>query len=154
MSAESINSPEPTAKNKACKVLTPDNLKAKTVLKALRGLSQSHAFPKHWADQVYSAIGFKTAQVTDATGPMMHIFNVFDPISRMFSRSSERFSRKNFDKELDGYENSLNKQESVILEESELRLVGLGMSKKLVTQIVIAAKASGEAIAAVLKQAL
>lgn len=141
-----------TPKNQTYKNLSADQIKTKAVLQALRGLSQSHAHPKKWADQVYAAIDFKASQVTDATGPMMHIFSVFDPISRMFARSDTKFSKVTVDQEMTDYEKALNAGQTNLLNTSKTKLLTLGLSKDLVAQIVAAAKASGKAIYEELKK--
>lgn len=75
-----------TIKNGKVDELSPKLIKQKQNLQSLRGISQTHVTPKQWADNLYIALDFSCSQVTDATGPMMHIFSVYDPISRMFSQ--------------------------------------------------------------------
>jgi hypothetical protein len=142
-----------TVKNKSKISLAKNEIKQKRILQALRGLSQSHAHPKKWADQVYSAIDYSCAQVTDATGPMMHIFNVFDPISRMFARGG-RFTCRNVDKEISNFNDPLSVAQTSILNSSIAKLIQLGMTRKMIDKVILAAQASGTAIHSELSKAI
>lgn len=134
-----------TKKNCSYITLTKTDIKRKRVLQAIRGLSQSHTHPKKWADQIYSAIDFSCSRVTDATTPMMYIFHIFDPISRMFG-SPGRFTSRTFNNEISGYNNDLTDGQKNLLNTSRAKLITLGVSKELVDKIVLTAKASGETI--------
>lgn len=134
-----------TKKNRSCKKLTIAKIKQKKFLKAIRGLSQSHVHPKKWADQVYSAIDFSCSLVTDATTPMMYIYHVFDPIKRMFARKGH-FTVRAFNEVMANYNNPLSDTQVKLLKTYKTRLKKLGMSEKLIDQIIIAAKVSGKAI--------
>ncbi|MFT4554508.1 MAG: hypothetical protein ACI9S8_003159 [Chlamydiales bacterium] len=74
------------------------NIKQKGVLTGLRSISQSHAFPKQWADNLYIALPVST-KVTNVTQPLMNIHNSFSPISLMMSweAGAKKYSSKNFD---------------------------------------------------------
>lgn len=134
-----------TEKNQSYAILKKQEVKTKIVLQALRGLRQSHAHPKKWADQVYAAIDISCPQVTDMTQIMMHIFGVFDPISRMFA-SAGQFSSKTFDRVISSYQLPLTEVQKDILQSAEEKLATLGMSSALILSIMNAARASGLAI--------
>src|SRR5205085_556905 len=106
-----------TLKNERVQTLTPQVIKQKQYLKALRGLPQTHATPKQWADNLYVGLGFQCPLVTNATTPMMHIFSVFDPISRMFNEPG-RFSPQIFDQIKDEYDQPLNDAQDSMLDEA------------------------------------
>lgn len=134
-----------TKKNRSCKKLTIKKIKQKKFLQAIRGLSQSHVHPKKWADQVYSAINFSCSRVTDATTPMMRIYGVFDPISRMFAHLGH-FTVQAFDEIMHNYKDPLSNDQKNLLKNAATQLIKLGMSALLVNRIIMAAKASGNAI--------
>jgi hypothetical protein len=134
-----------TKKNRSYPTLTPANLRQKAVLEALRGLSQSHIHPKKWADQVYVGLDFSCSQVTDATTPMMRIFSVFDPISRMLG-SEGRFTSLVFDRVLRDYEKPLSSVQEDILMSSKGRLLALRMPIATIQKVIATAKATGRAI--------
>lgn len=98
-------------------------------------------------------LDFSCSQVTDATGPMMHIFSVYDPISRMFAQVG-RFSPKNFDAILDEYEKPLKECLKKTLSEAKSDLKKIGMKESVIEKIEEAAVLSGLAIRDVLKHAL
>lgn len=134
--------------------LTLSSLKKKCSLQALRGRTiQTHAFPKQWADMMYSGMGFHTSCVTDATTPMMHIFGVFDPISRMFARA-DRYTSSIFDRVIREYGRPLTAVESQIVAEARKTLLKLKMKKGQIDVVVETARKSGDAISKVLKKAV
>jgi hypothetical protein len=133
-----------TLKNQRFTELTVAQLKSKQCLQALRAISQTHATPKQWADNLYNGLDFTCPKVTDATTPMMHIFNVFDPISRMFRAS--RYSRAVFDSTLADYDKPLSEDLQNLLNTAKAQLYTLGMKKEMIDNIVEAAKRSGQAI--------
>jgi hypothetical protein len=141
-----------TQKNAKVLALTPAILKKKSSLQSLRGISQSHAFPKQWADNLYIALGlqgFSSPRVTDVTQRLMQLLGVYDPINRMFSYPS-RFSRNVFDSVMTGYHQPLSEplvnMRSVVF----VALQQLGMSPALIERVDEAARNSGEAIFQVL----
>lgn len=142
-----------TIKNGRIEELTPQKLKQKQYLKALRDVSQTHATPKQWADILYCALGFSSGKVTNVTQHMMHIFSVFDPISRMFARIG-RFSSKGFDEIMDNYDEPLSKGLKSTLKSARLELSKLNMKKGLIDKIEEAARRSGKAIYNQLTEAL
>lgn len=134
--------------------LTLSCLKKKSSLQALRGRTiQTHAFPKQWAAMMYSGADFHTSRVTDATTPMMHIFGVFDPISRMYA-TADRYTSSIFDRVLNEYGRPLTKVESAILVKSRKTLSKLGMNKDQIKVVVDTARKSGTVILKVLKKAV
>lgn len=96
-------------------VLNAKTIRKKSVLQSLRGVSQSHAFPKQWADNLYEALPLKVP-VTQATGPLMRIFNIFHPISLIFSIHGEegKYSPEDFDKVMGFYEKYLSDFQRII----------------------------------------
>ncbi|CRX38572.1 hypothetical protein [Estrella lausannensis] len=142
-----------TIKNGQVTQLTKTNVKQKANLQALRSVSQTHIHPKQWADNLYIALPFKASRVTDATGPMMHIFSVFDPLSRMFAQPA-RFSAAVVDKVLKNYDADLTKDQKAILKEAREDLVKLKMKSGMIDQIEEAARLSGAAITRILKEVM
>lgn len=142
-----------TIKNGQVAELDSRILKQKANLKALRSVSQSHIHPKQWADNLYVALEFKASRVTDATGPMMRIFSVYDPLSRMFAEPG-RFSAAVVDRVLKNYDEDLDDDQEEILSQARNDLKALKMKEKMVAQIEEAARASGEAICSILKEEL
>lgn len=142
-----------TKKNSGVPVLTIKNLKSKTNLKALRGISQTHITPKQWADNLYLALHFSVPQVTDATGPMMHLFNVYDPLSRIFDIPG-RYKPTNVDQTLQNYFQPLSNEQAASRIEARANLHHLGMDLNLVDYIERAAQVSGIAIAQELARVL
>ncbi len=142
-----------TKKNGLIQLLTPQILKQKSKLQALRNISQTHAIPKQWADNLYVVLGFSYSRVTDVTVHMMHIFQVFDPISRMFSLL-DRYSIINFDQVMNNYHNALLEGEQKLLETARSKLYQLEMPLEKINIVEQTAKASGEAIYQVLLQAI
>ncbi len=138
-----------TKKNRSLSTLTKAQIKQKRCLQALRGLPQSHIHPKQWADNLYVGIDFSCARVTDCTTPMMYIFSVYDPISRMFSASG-KYSARVFDGVITNYDEPLSSGQKNLLKTARVRLLKLGMKKEVVDQIERAAKLSGIAMRDVL----
>lgn len=137
-----------TEKNDSYPVLDARTIKKKKILQAFRGLSQAHSRVKIWADQVYNALKFKTSSFTDATAPMMHIFRLFDPISRMFDTPG-RFSRTTFDQVMNNYSddpNDLDEGQLNVLNTAKAKLVRLKMDNEQIELVVKAARESGFAI--------
>ena len=150
-------------------------IKTEAFLTGLRGIPQSHIKPKYWADNLYASLDFKARRVTDATGPMMHIFKVYDPISRMLATETH-FRAADFDRALDDYftwykppvrvarrlENGrivrrllvpkrirmvrLSKEQKAALNKAKRDLRIAGMEEEMIDQIELAAQASGKAI--------
>jgi len=140
-----------TKKNRSLSTLTKAQIKQKRCLQALRGLPQTHATPKQWADNLYVGLDFTCARVTDCTAPMMYIFNVYDPISRMFSTSG-KYSTRVFDQVIGDYDKALSSGQKNLLKTARARLFRLDMKKEMVDQVERAAKLSGEAVRDVLKE--
>ena len=131
-------------------------LKRKSSLKALRGLSQSHAFSKNWADNLYIALDFQTSCVTDATGPMMWIFATYDPISRMYNEPG-RYSTRVFDRVMSNYSvesANLSEGQKNTLENAKEKLRDINMNNDQINLVIEAAKASGRAIFQILQSAI
>jgi len=142
-----------TIYNQTVDTLTPQILKKKASLQALRGRRlQTHAFPKQWADILYAGLGFRRGPVTDVTGPMMHIFSVYDPISRMFD-GSERYTSAVFNRVMKNYNKPLSDGQTNLLNTAKSKLRLLGMKKAMVDLIQETAKRSGSAILQVLSDA-
>lgn len=139
-----------TKKNEKIKNLLNPTLLHKENLQSLRGIPQSHIFPKNWADNLYTALDFKCSRVTDATGPIMKLLSLYDPISRAFN-VEERFSKKIIVSIFKNYE------ETVLSEKNEERLSArkslrdLNMKKSMIDLIETAAKQAGLAIYKTLK---
>lgn len=142
-----------TIKNGKVPVLTAQKLRNKTNLKALRGISQTHITPKQWADNLYLALDFTVSQITDATGPMMHLFSVYDPLSRIFA-IPDRFKPTNVDQVLQNYFQPLTIAQNTARLDARTSLLNLQMNPDLVDRIEMAAQASGTAIAQALAQFL
>lgn len=141
-------------KNNQRDTLTLSNLKTKCYLRSLRGRTiQTHAFPKQWAEMMYSGMGLHTACVTNATTPMMHIFGVFDPISRMYA-AADRYTSSTFDKVLREHGRALTAVESEIVAEARKALLKLKIKKNQIDVVVETARKSGKAISGVLKKAV
>lgn len=79
------------------------NLGQKKVLKALRGLSQVHFFPKMWADQVYLTLPIRAPLMTNITKSLMDIFACFDPINLAYSHTSTKYTKNNLSSVLSIY---------------------------------------------------
>jgi hypothetical protein len=140
-----------TKANQKVRNLTPATLKRKTSLQSLRGRTiQSHAFPKQWADIMYAGLPFSCPRVTDATAPMMHLFSVYDPISRMFDAS--RYSATVFDQVMDNYSNPLTAAQKNTITTARNRLYNLGMKKGMIDLIQETARRSGLAIHQILQE--
>lgn len=134
-----------TEYNQSVETLSEAILKKKRTLQALRSrVIQSHAFPKQWADILYAGLPFSCARVTDATTPMMHIFSIFDPISRMFN--SDRYTPAVFTNVMAKYHDPLNDAQKNLLRTARAKLFQLNMEKEMVDLVVETAKRSGEAI--------
>ncbi|MES2615027.1 MAG: hypothetical protein V4591_06400 [Bdellovibrionota bacterium] len=142
-----------TQKNENIQFLTKKILKQKASLKALRDIAQSHATPKQWADNVYVALDFSCSQVTDVTTPMMDIFKIYDPISRMYALY-DRFTCKSFDDIMKTYFDPLTDLQKKILQEEKNKLFALKMPEDMVKLIIEAAKVSGKAIYQALSEEL
>ncbi len=140
-----------TDKNRRILTLSKQQIKQKQCLEALRFISQTHATPKQWADNLYAGLDFSCSCVSDATQHMMHIFGVFDPISRMYAAGG-RYSAKVFDKVMADYEKPLADRNTLDTAKTQLRI--LGMSRGMVDKIELAAKMSGLAIYQTLKEAV
>lgn len=135
-----------TDKNSSVQVLTAQKLKNKGNLKTLRAISQTHIMPKQWADNLYIALEFKVPQVTDATGPMMHLFSVYDPLSRMFNIAG-RYNANNVNTVLQNFFQPLSEERNTARLNARNSLLNLKMSLELVDRIESAAQASATAIA-------
>lgn len=137
--------------NQAVQEITLSILKRKQTLQALRSNRiQSHAFPKQWADILYAGLPFKYARVTDVTSKMMHIFGVFDPISRMFALSS-RYHSNHFDQVMTSYSTPLSATQREVLRSAKLSLYNLGMKAELIDLIESTARRSGRKIYEILQ---
>lgn len=84
----------------------------KKFLKALHGISQTHAFPRQWAMNLYNALEkSQKKRITDITSPLMNIYTTFDFVSlaKKFPKFlGERYSikyykiwKENYDKYID-----------------------------------------------------
>ncbi len=89
--------------NQTIDVLNKTTLGQKKNLQALRGISQSHAMPRQWANNIYAALPLKICRVTDITKEIMAIFKVFDPISLSFCLFPE-YNQSHFDSMLKNYD--------------------------------------------------
>ena len=135
-----------TAKNKEWTTVSKADMKLESSLKALRGISQTHAHPKDWADNLYSSLGIKAKKrMTDATGPMMHIFKVYDPISRMFD-SEYRFNDWVFNEEIKNYSAPLTAKQKEKIAASVAALLKANIPQEKIDLIIKAAIESGKAI--------
>lgn len=139
-----------TKKARSFMTLSRKQLKQKRCLQAVRGTSQTHAHPKQWADNVYAGLDFSCARVTDATTPMMHIFSVFDPLSRMFTAA--RHTEKIFDEVMAAYNKPLSEAQKNLLATAKTRLLKLGMKQEMIDQVTEAARRSGQAIVNVIQE--
>lgn len=142
-----------TIKNGKLPVLTAQKLKNKTNLQSLRGISQSHISPKQWADNLYLALDFIVPKVTDATGPMMHLYGVYDPLSRIFNIPG-KYSPNSVNTVLLSYFNPLTVMQNTVRLNARNSLINLHMSIELIDRIETAAQASGNAIARLLAHEL
>lgn len=126
-------------------------LKQKKSLQGLRGRTlQTHAFPKQWADILYAGLPFSAKRVTDATEPMMHLFSVYDPISRMFNTT--KYTTAVFDQVMNDY---LDEPEQTdLINTARGRLLNLGMKKEMVDLVQETARRSGLAIYETLRETL
>lgn len=133
--------------------LTLDRLKQKSSLQALRSNRiQTHAFPKQWADVFYAGLGFSSGRVTNVTTPMMGIFSIFDPISRMLEG---KYKKARFTLVLNQYETrTLTQTEQTKLTKHRKALSDLRMPQEKIDLIERTARASGLAIYRTLKQAV
>lgn len=143
-----------TKKNGEVKELTPVKLQHKGNLQALRGVSQTHVHPKHWADSLYAGLDFKASKVTDATGPMMRLFSVYDPLSRMLTPTEKRFSNTIINDVITNYDEDLKPDQKKQLAAAKKDLKEVGMKKSMIDKIEKAATASGEAIHKLLSKEL
>ncbi len=130
-----------TQKNSKVTVLTPKVIKQKQRLSNLRAISQTHATPKQWADNIYAGLDFSTPQVTDATQPMMSLFQGYDPISIAFGQAGKYGAKTHFDMMMKNY-SKLIKLDGKAREQ----LIYLGMTGEMVDQVAKAARLSGQAI--------
>ncbi len=137
-----------TKKNDSYPVLDARTIKEEEVLKALRNVSQGHYIERKWAMQVYCALKFKTARYTDATAPMMHIFRLFDPISRIYNTNGDS-PEIIFDYVMENYSNDLkdlDKDQLNVLMTARKCLEDLHMDDEMIDLVVEAARESGFAI--------
>lgn len=142
-----------TIHNQSVQTLTLDTLKQKPSFQALRGRTlQTHAFPKQWADILYAGLNFSCPRVTDATTPMMHLFSVWDPISRMFD--TPRYTSKVFNQIMQNYNKPLSDGQKNLVATAKAKLLALKMEKAMVDLVVKTAQASGKAIYQVLSAAV
>jgi hypothetical protein len=132
-------------------VLTRNLLKQKKTLRALRGIAQTHLHPKEWADNLYLALGFKNGRVTNITKHLMHIFAVFDPISRMFGGVGNYTAAK-FNRALANYDDPLSDGNQNLLRATRVALAALGMPVEKINLVEQAARATGQVIRAVLTE--
>lgn len=109
-----------TLKSQRLKTVTGLNVKQKQVLQTLRGISQTHVFPKQWADNLYIALPFKAKKVTDATGALMGVYNSFHPISLIMGWNSVagKYRKANFDIVMDIYKRHAKALKAVFLDPS------------------------------------
>lgn len=142
-----------SSKNQSLEPLSKTQIKQKTHLQAIRDMTQSHIFPKQWADSLYAALGFSCPQVTDVTGPMTHIFSIYDPISRMFATIGT-YSSAVFDNVIAHYHEPLTVAQAQILDEAKGKLRKHKMPEDKINQVVLAAQYSGEAIRSLLVRLL
>jgi hypothetical protein len=142
-----------TLKNGKVTKMTPNVLKQKQYLKALRDVSQTHATPKQWADNLYLALGFPVSQVTDLTQHLMHIFGVYDPISRALG-TTERFTKKRLGQVLTSYDAPLTATQESIIADAKKALKGLKLPEAKINLVITAAQESGKAIHKVLTKKL
>lgn len=133
--------------------LSARQIKQMQALKALRGLAQTHAFPRQWAGNVYAALNFSCHPVTDATTAMMRIFAVFDPISRMQAHIG-KYSTRVFDAVMNNYDRAPTEVEQSIITTQKAKLSSKGMDDAMIAKVIQAAKVSGAAIHRVLQQHL
>ena len=80
--------------------LTFENIGKKSVLQSLRGIGQTHIFPKIWGDEMYKALPVTASRVTELTGPMMRLFSLFDPINLTYqvpANLNTRYHHKYFE---------------------------------------------------------
>jgi hypothetical protein len=128
-------------------------LKKKKSLQGLRGRTlQTHAFPKQWADILYAGLPFSAKKVTDATGPMMHLFSVYDPISQMFDTT--KYTTAVFDRVMNHYCDPLTPDQITLINTARGQLINLGMQKEMIDLVQETAKRSGRAIYDTLRQTL
>ncbi len=140
-----------TEKNEKVKELTPKAVKLKSSLESLRGLSQTHATPLKWAENIYAALDFHPESAGEARGYLSHLFQVYDPISRMWA-TPERFGRKVFDSVMQSYSKPLTHALKNQRDTALVRLYQLEMTKEMFDLVERAAQASGAAIHAVLRK--
>lgn len=134
-----------TEKNRKIGRLGPNNIKQKKVLSALRAVSQSHLFPKNWADNIYPFLGFNHNQVTHVTTPMMRIFGVYDPISRMYAKG-DNFSARYFNEVMAEYDGPLTAGQQQVLQAAKKQLREIKMPEAIIGRVEEAAIASGRKI--------
>ena len=109
-----------TEKSSKVTTLTSNTLKNKSCLTSLRNISQSHIFPKNWADNLYLMLGITVPQVTNVTGPMMNLF-LYDLLSRML----------NSDAVIKNYDQPLSDSNEIIRLNAKTALARQGLNKKL-----------------------
>ncbi len=146
-----------TEKNGKVEDLTTYLLKQRQYLESLRGLSQTHIFPKQWAENLYSALGFKASRVTDVTQHFMAILGVFDPIARAFSgayNNASRFTNKTLENVLTSYNDPLPQHLKDLLKDSKQHLKDQNLPDDKIQLVVKAARESGKAIYQVLADEL
>ncbi|MCH9627843.1 MAG: hypothetical protein S4CHLAM2_14890 [Chlamydiales bacterium] len=162
-----------TENNARITELTRSKLKEKRSLRALRHTSQSHLKPKQWADNLYASLtfperlhpalrsqgnsmeevdefAFRASRVTNVTTPMMHLFSLYDPISRAFSEQGV-YSARTFDRVMDTYGAPLSDGQQNLRLTARESLAAQQMRPMLVDRIEEAAKQSGAAIHSMLK---
>ncbi len=134
-----------TLKNREVTELTVSKIKQKGMLQALRNVSQSHIHPKQWAENIYAALDVHASRVTDITQHFMHIFGVYDPISRMFSMQGN-YTVKHFNDVMASYMQPLTNIQESILNGAAYHLYEVGVPMEKVNLVFQAAFASGLAI--------
>lgn len=81
------------------KKLNKKNIGQKAVLKALRGIKQTH-FDQHWAYNIYKGLDFKEPGRFSIQGPLHNLVNIFDPSQLVFDFSPKvyggNYSQKHF----------------------------------------------------------
>ncbi|MGM0439772.1 MAG: hypothetical protein ACQEP8_01490 [Chlamydiota bacterium] len=91
-----------TLKSQKFSKIDASNIGQRQILEALRGVGQSHFFPKQFADSIYHALPI-TCRVEYITQPITKILGAFDPITLSYNLKETRYSKNDLTTVINSY---------------------------------------------------
>lgn len=110
-----------TDKSQRLKTITDVTVREKDYLQTSRGVSQSHAFPKQWAENVYVGLPITVSKVRHATKALMNILNVFHPTSLIMEWKvvDGKYKATNYDEVMHFYNDYAESMKNIYFEPSK-----------------------------------